>query len=114
MKVKATVFLILSALLNFSCNNENTIGQYDFNSVLKNKILLAAKSSKPVKLDLCEAIPFRWDYILILEPYSSVDRVKKLNLANSKEIEKMLPELTLDEGKCVLLFIVGDVIVKRS
>ncbi|MES2651095.1 MAG: hypothetical protein V4663_05115 [Bacteroidota bacterium] len=42
------------------------------------------------------------------------EMVKELKLVNSKFIEKKLPELGLDEDKCILLFVKKNVIVRYS
>ncbi|MFA6275142.1 MAG: hypothetical protein WC622_00225 [Pedobacter sp.] len=106
--------VLLLCTFHLSCTTKHKIKEYDFNTILKAKIMLAGKSSQPIKLNLCDEITFNWDSILILPPYSNAKVVRKQGLVNSKAIEEMLPELTLDEGKCVLLFIENNTVIKYS
>lgn len=108
------VFYVFLSVFAFACNSKSDIRVFDFNTILKAKVELANKTTSPIKFGLCNEIPFRWDNIVILPPYSNITIVRKQNLNNSKEIEKMLPELTLDEGVCILLFIENNTIVRYS
>lgn len=106
-------FLISSFFLLVSCTTKD-IEKYDMASILDPKVLSASKSPQAVKLQLCKEIPFKWESIIVLSPYSSEEVVEKENLDNSRAIEKMFPELTLDEGKCILLFIEKNNIVRYA
>ncbi|MCY1542991.1 hypothetical protein D9M68_787760 [compost metagenome] len=87
---------------------------YDFEPILNGKARLAYQSTQKVKLELCKEIPFKWDKIVIIPPYTTADMLKRHKLANSKFIEKQLPELALDEERCILLFVDNNTIVKFS
>lgn len=111
MKEKLLLLIFFVALLGCTTKKIET---YDTNPAITAKVLEAKKSDQPVKLELCKNTSFNWDRIVILPPYSNAESIKKQNLVNSEAIEKMMPELTLDEGKCILLFVENNNIVRYS
>ena len=114
MKNNKNLLLIFYLVIQLSCTTKPAIKEYDVNPILKARVLSSSKSAQPVKLALCDKIPFKWDSIIILPPYSNAEIVKNQNLVNSGIIEKMFPELTLDEGRCILLFVENNNIVRYS
>lgn len=113
MTTKEKILLMIFFVAQLSCTTKD-IEKYDINPTLNAKAQVLKKSAQPIKLDLCNGTSFNWDNIIILPPYSNAEFIRKHNLANSKSIEKLLPALTLDEGKCILLFVENNKIVKYS
>ncbi len=111
-RTKEKLFLLLILILQLSCTKEQSIEMYDLNPLLNAKVQQANQSNDSVKLDLCNQIPFKWEKIIIIPPYSNDKDVKKYNLANAKFIEKQLPVLALDEDRCIFLFVKSDTIVR--
>lgn len=107
-------FCIILLTLQIGCSSEPTIKDFDFSNILKTKINVAADASYPIKFSICNEIPFNWDYLVILPPYTNNEIVKKHKLINSIQIERRLPELTLNEDICIILFVEKNAIVRCS
>ena len=114
MKFNGKLFWIFCFVVQIGCTTKQNINDYDLTPILKAKVKLASKSAQPVKLNLCDELPFKWDNMFIIPPYSNVEVLKKQSFTNSKAIETMFPELTLDEGRCVILFVEENKIIRYS
>jgi hypothetical protein len=112
MKTHGKLLLMFCFALQLSCTQD--IKEYDMATILDAKILSARKSPQQVKLQLCKEIPFKWNNIIVLSPYSGAEVIRKENLNNSRAITKMFPALTLHDGKSILLFIENNNIVRYA
>ena len=112
MKTNKIFYLLIFILVQISCTTK-TVEKYDAN-IINPQILSSIKPEQVFKFGVCNKTPFRWDSVIILAPYCPAGMLKKENLVNYKSIENMFPELTLDEGSCVLLFLENDNIVRYS
>lgn len=111
MKVKEVFFVLL---LNFclACTPHKDLEEYNINSLLVEQVQLSKTLNKPVVLSLCNQLPFKWDNIIILGPYSNDTVLDRYNLVNASAISKKLPVLALDETACILLFVENKMIVR--
>lgn len=110
----SSLALGLSSMLLFCCNTDNNIKEYNLSQDLHPKITIATGTNTKVKLDLCDAIPFKWDKIVIIPSYTTTKMFRKYKFKNSKEIEEQLPVLVSDENQVLLLFIHRDNIMNYS
>lgn len=96
-----------------SCSTKD-VEKFDINPIMNKAYMSATASPEPVRIDLCESVPFNWDALIIIPPYSELDVIDNENLENTRALEKLMPGLTGDEGYCLLLFIENKTIVKYS
>ena len=112
MKKLQALLLLLS--FQFSCTSERKIEAYNIKPMLAEKAKLAVSNEDKVKLELCNQIPFKWDKIIVIPPYSNAQMISKYELDNSKFIEDNMIDSLYDEGKCLLLYIEKNTIQRYS
>ena len=106
--------LLLLLVFQFSCTSEQKIEAYNITPILETKARLAKNNQQKVKLELCNQIPFKWDKIIVIPPYSTAQMIRKYELENSKFIENNMIDSLYDEGKCLLLYIEKNTIQRYS
>ncbi len=114
MRNKPSFLLLILTIFQFSCNSEQKIEAYNLTPNLEAKVKIAIKSNQKIKLQLCEMVPFIWDKIIVIPPYTDAEKIRSYNLHNSKFIERNMIDSLFDEGKCLLLYIQDDTIVRYS
>jgi len=104
------LFLLLISLIG--CN-EGKIEKFDILPLLESKVLLAKNSSKMVKLELCNIDAFKWDKIIVIQPYSTPEMIRSYELDNSRFVEKHMLDTLYRETDCLLLFVKERTIIRH-
>lgn len=122
MKIKGVLGIIMLFMTQNSCNSKHRIEKYDLNPIIEKRLASLNKTDTLIKLNLCGAIPFKWDSIVVLPPYAHEGMLEKLSLININEVAEQFPYstanrfplLTIDERVCMLLFVEENRIVNYS
>lgn len=101
------------ALLLTGCTQNNRIEKFDFDPVLKSKVI-SANVNELLKINICDEIPLKWDSIIVIPPYTQEESVRELKLKNASALAKEISKVYLDEGICTLAFIDNGNVVKLS
>lgn len=97
-----------------NCSREEKIDSYNLNPFLAAKIITAKIASNKVELNLCAKIPFKWDKMIVVSPYTTPEMIRKFELDNSSYVENNLLDVLYQESDCLLLFIEKNRIVRYS
>lgn len=109
---KKTLYMTVLFLLT-GCNLNNRIEKFDLNAVLRSKVN-SAILNEPLKLNICNAIPFKWDGVIVVPPYTSENVIDTLDIDNASSLAKEISKTYLNEGICTLAFIESGTVVKLS
>ncbi|RZL28855.1 MAG: hypothetical protein EOO96_20405 [Pedobacter sp.] len=111
--IKEKLFFLLLIFLQLGCH-ESKIQKLNIDSFLEHKALVARKTGKAVNLNLCKINSFNWDKLIIVSPYTPVEKIRKYNLENSKYVEKHLLGILYQESHCLLLFVEKNMVIRYS
>ncbi len=120
--MKVIMVLAILVILKLSCTSKHQIENYDLSPVITNSIGDLNNLDSLISVDLCSAIPFKWDRLVVLPPYAVEGMLEKVNLININELAEgppylsgnRFPQLTIDDRACVLLFVEKNRILSYS
>lgn len=107
------VLYVAIAILLTGCIQNNSIGKIDLDPVVKSKII-ATNKNEPLKINICDEVPLKWDNVIVIPPYTSEESIRELKLENAGTLAKEISKIYLDEGICTLAFIHRGNVVKLS
>ena len=104
MKNRIIIFLFLSFV---ACTKRDPIKKLEINKtliIMANKAML--DTSVIQKFPFCELVPFKnWGKIIVVPPYLPWEILEKQHINNLNQIKDSIINITYNDSKCTLLFL---------